>query len=163
MKNIKLIVSVLMLLGMYGCSTAKVSDKNTTKMNNKVESEKEDTQNKAEEKAIDFNSVAVVMFDFDKSNLNSEEKAKVKQQARSLKNNKFMITVEGHTDYLGTREYNLALGERRANTTKSMLVKNGIESSRIKVVSYGKDKPVDSDLTDSAREKNRRTITIVEE
>ena len=71
MKNIKLIISVLMLLGIYGCSTAKVSDKNTTKMNNKVEYEKEDTKNKAEEKAIDFNSVAVVMFDFDKSNLNS--------------------------------------------------------------------------------------------
>ncbi len=159
MKIIKLAMSLLMLCALYACSTPKVDKQNASNQNDVVE----DSSKNNVEKEIDFNTISVVLFDFDKSNLNDMEKSKVVEQSTYLKNNKSAITVEGHTDYLGTREYNLALGERRANTTKSVLVKNGVKASRIKVVSYGKDKPVDSALTDSAREQNRRTVTNIQE
>lgn len=111
---------------------------------------------------MSFKEASVVHFGFDEYSLNSSEKAKLKVQARYLKENPSKkVTVAGHTDYIGTREYNLALGERRANAVKRYLVSQGIDSSRIETVSYGKSKPLDSDENADARAKNRRTETKV--
>jgi len=83
-----------------------------------------------------------------------------KQAAWLRKNSKLTVVLEGHADERGTREYNLALGERRANSAKDYLMTYGISSGRISVLSYGKEKPVDSGSNPLAWSKNRRSVTV---
>ena len=83
-----------------------------------------------------------------------------KQAAWLRKNSKITIVLEGHADERGTREYNLALGERRANSAKDYLMTYGISSGRISVLSYGKEKPVDSGSNPLSWSKNRRSVTV---
>ena len=83
-----------------------------------------------------------------------------KQAAWLRKNSKITIVLEGHADERGTREYNLALGERRANAAKDYLMTYGISSDRITVLSYGKERPVDSGSNPLAWSKNRRSVTV---
>ena len=83
-----------------------------------------------------------------------------KQAAWLRKNSKITIVLEGHADERGTREYNLALGERRANSAKDYLMTYGISSDRISVLSYGKERPVDSGSSPLAWSKNRRSVSV---
>jgi peptidoglycan-associated lipoprotein len=83
-----------------------------------------------------------------------------KQAAWLRKNSSINVVLEGHADERGTREYNLALGERRANSAKDYLMTYGISSSRISVLSYGKEKPVDSGSNPLSWSKNRRSVTV---
>jgi len=83
-----------------------------------------------------------------------------KQAAWLRKNSKITIVLEGHADERGTREYNLALGERRANSAKDYLLTYGISSDRISVLSYGKERPVDSGSTPLSWSKNRRSVSV---
>ena len=83
-----------------------------------------------------------------------------KQAAWLRKNSDITIVLEGHADERGTREYNLALGERRANAAKDYLMTYGISSDRISVLSYGKERPVDSGSNPLAWSKNRRSVTV---
>ena len=83
-----------------------------------------------------------------------------KQAAWLRKNSSINVVLEGHADERGTREYNLALGERRANSAKDYLMTYGISSNRISVISYGKERPVDSGSTPLSWSKNRRSVTV---
>ena len=83
-----------------------------------------------------------------------------KQAAWMRKNSDVTVVLEGHADERGTREYNLALGERRANAAKDYLMTYGISSNRMSVISYGKERPVDSGSTPLAWSKNRRSVTV---
>jgi len=83
-----------------------------------------------------------------------------KQAAWLRKNSKITVVLEGHADERGTREYNLAIGERRANSAKDYLMTYGISSDRISVLSYGKERPVDSGSNPLAWSKNRRSVTV---
>ena len=83
-----------------------------------------------------------------------------KQAAWLRKNSDVNVVLEGHADERGTREYNLALGERRANSAKDYLMTYGISSGRISVLSYGKEKPVDSGSNPLAWSKNRRSVSV---
>ena len=83
-----------------------------------------------------------------------------KQAAWLRKNSSINVVLEGHADERGTREYNLALGERRANSAKDYLMTYGISSDRISVISYGKERPVDSGSTPLSWSKNRRSVTV---
>jgi len=83
-----------------------------------------------------------------------------KQAAWLRKNSDINVVLEGHADERGTREYNLALGERRANSAKDYLMTYGISSDRISVLSYGKEKPVDSGSNPLSWSKNRRSVTV---
>ena len=83
-----------------------------------------------------------------------------KQAAWLRKNSNITIVLEGHADERGTREYNLALGERRANAAKDYLMTYGISSDRISVLSYGKERPVDSGSNPLAWSKNRRSVPV---
>ena len=76
------------------------------------------------------------------------------------KNKNLNVTIEGHADERGTREYNLALGERRANAARDYLMTYGISGNRISVISYGKERPVDSGSNPLAWSKNRRSVTV---
>ena len=102
-----------------------------------------------------------VLFDYDSSELSAEAKLTLDKQSRFLRvNSDLTFTIEGHCDERGTREYNLALGERRANAAKDYLMTYGISSNRISVLSYGKERPVDSGSNPLAWSKNRRSVTV---
>ena len=103
-----------------------------------------------------------VFFNYDKFNLDREDRETLDKQAAWLKTNaSVIITVEGHADERGTREYNLALGERRANAVKDFLVTLGVNPQRIDTISYGKERPVAIGSTNAAWAQNRRGVTKV--
>ncbi|MBL8641642.1 MAG: peptidoglycan-associated lipoprotein Pal [Alphaproteobacteria bacterium] len=103
-----------------------------------------------------------VFFGYDQSDISAEGKATLDRQAAWLKQYpNVSVTIEGHADERGTREYNLALGERRAASTKSYLLSQGIEASRIQTISYGKERPAVTDASPSGWAQNRRTVTVV--
>ena len=83
-----------------------------------------------------------------------------KQAAWMRKNSELSFTIEGHADERGTREYNLALGERRANAAKDYLMTYGISGNRISVISYGKERPVNAGSGPLAWSQNRRSVTV---
>ena len=102
-----------------------------------------------------------VFFATNKSSLTTAARDTLRKQATWLRKNKDLtVTVEGHADERGTREYNLALGERRANAAKDYLMTYGISGNRISVISYGKERPVDSGSNPLAWSKNRRSVTV---
>jgi peptidoglycan-associated lipoprotein len=114
--------------------------------------------------AEDFakNVPAKVFFDFDKSNLSDTAKERVAAQATWLKTfSDKKVTVQGNTDVRGTSEYNMALGQARANSTAKELKNRGVESNRVETVSFGKERPADDGTTEEAHAKNRRTETVV--
>lgn len=103
-----------------------------------------------------------VYFATDSSVLNSEAQAVLGAQASWLKDNPILnVVVEGHCDERATREYNLALGERRANSIKKFLVSSGVESSRITTISYGKERPAVAGSDAESWALNRRGITVI--
>ncbi len=104
----------------------------------------------------------VIFFDTDRYNIDSADAAALQTQAQYLAQYpQLNITIEGHCDERGTREYNRALGERRANAAKNYLVSLGIDPSRIQTVSYGKERPVALGSNENAWAQNRRAVSIV--
>jgi len=102
-----------------------------------------------------------VFFATNESILTTRSRDTLRKQAAWLrKNPSINVVLEGHADERGTREYNLALGERRANAAKDYLMTYGVSSSRISVISYGKERPVDSGSNPLAWSKNRRAVTV---
>ena len=102
-----------------------------------------------------------VFFATNESILTTASRETLRKQAEYLRKNSSMnIVLEGHADERGTREYNLALGERRANAAKDYLMTYGISGNRISVISYGKERPVDSGSNPLAWSKNRRSVTV---
>ena len=102
-----------------------------------------------------------VFFATNESILTTASRETLRAQAAWLrKNSSINVVLEGHADERGTREYNLALGERRANSAKDYLMTYGISSDRISVLSYGKERPVDAGSTPLAWSKNRRSVTV---
>lgn len=102
-----------------------------------------------------------IYFDTDQYNVDSVDAAALNKQAQWLMQYPSKrVTLEGHADERGTREYNVALGERRANAAKNHLVSVGIEPGRINTVSYGKERPVALGSDESAWARNRRAVTI---
>ena len=103
-----------------------------------------------------------VFFDYDESKFKDEGVETLKRQAAFLlKNPDLTVTVEGHCDQRGTREYNLALGERRAYSVKSFLVTLGVKDDRISVISYGKEKPQTEGDNEQAWARSRTAITVI--
>ncbi len=103
-----------------------------------------------------------VHFDFDKYNLSQKARAVLDAQAAwLLKYPDTNIIIEGHCDERGTREYNLALGERRANSVRDYLIAMGVSGSRLKIISYGKERPVAMGSNEEAWAQNRRAVTKV--
>ena len=102
-----------------------------------------------------------VFFATNKSTLTTASRDTLRKQAAWMrKKSKLKFTIEGHADERGTREYNLALGERRANAAKDYLMTYGISGSRLSVISYGKERPVNSGSNPLAWSQNRRSVTI---
>ena len=150
-KNLKNILLVLVMSTLLSaCSTAKKSG-----LSGDVYTGKETVEYLA-------NGVPDrVFFATNKSSLTTAARETLRKQATYLRKNKALkVVLEGHADERGTREYNLALGEKRANSAKDYLMTYGISGKRISVISYGKEKPVNSGSTPLAWSQNRRSVTI---
>ena len=151
-KNLKNILAVIFAtLILSACSTAKKS----VNIDGDVYTGKE---------TIKYLASGVkdrVFFATNETVLTTASRETLRKQASWLrKNSKITIVLEGHADERGTREYNLALGKRRANAAKDYLMTYGISSDRISVLSYGKERPVDSGSNPLAWSKNRRSVTV---
>ena len=102
-----------------------------------------------------------VFFATNKSSLTTASRATLRKQATFLRKNKNLnVTIEGHADERGTREFNLALGERRANAAKDYWMTYGVSGKRISVISYGKERPVNPASTPLAWSQNRSSVTV---
>ena len=151
-KNLKNILAVIFAtLILSACSTAKKSGN----IDGDVYTGKE---------TVEYLASGVpdrIFFATNKSSLTTASRATLRKQATYLRKNKNLnVTIEGHADERGTREYNLALGERRANAAKDYLMTYGVSSDRITVISYGKERPVDSGSNPLAWSKNSRSVTV---
>ncbi|CUH78192.1 peptidoglycan-associated lipoprotein Pal [Tropicibacter naphthalenivorans] len=103
-----------------------------------------------------------VLFAVDQSTLSPEARTVLDGQAQwLLTNSDYLAIIEGHADEQGTREYNLALGARRANSVMEYLVSKGVPSSRLKFISYGKERPIEICSEESCYAKNRRAVTVI--
>lgn len=103
-----------------------------------------------------------VFFAYDQADVSGEARVTLDKQAAWLKQYpNVSVTVEGHADERGTREYNLALGERRANSIKSYLLSQGVDGSRVQTISYGKERPAVTEANPSGWAQNRRGVTVV--
>lgn len=112
-----------------------------------------------EEKVAELreSSLETIYFDFDKSDIRTDQRDKMNKNARLLSdNNNVKIRLEGHCDERGTNEYNMALGDRRANSVRQFLTDYGISDSRITTISYGEERPVDAGHNEDSWAKNRR-------
>ena len=149
LKNILAIVFATLILS--ACSTAK----KTGDLDGDVYTGKE---------TVEYQASGVpdrVFFATNKSSLTTKARETLRKQATFLRKNKNLnVTIEGHADERGTREFNLALGERRANAARDYLMTYGISGKRISVISYGKERPVNTESTPLAWSQNRRSVTV---
>ena len=142
----------LVICSASGCSIGPVLE--TTNAEKEISSVSADSY---QESNIELSSL--VYFSYDKYDLNPEALSESKNIAAKMKSNlSLKIRIEGHCDERGTREYNLALGEKRANAVAEILALNGISSNRIFTVSYGEERPVSEGSNESAWSKNRRAV-----
>ncbi len=112
--------------------------------------------------AMAMSGADTIYFDTDASNIDAEDQAALRRQAEYLlQYTNARATVEGHADERGTRDYNLALGERRAYSAKNYLVSLGVPESRLRTVSYGEERPVATGSNESAWARNRRAVTVM--
>ena len=149
LKNILLVVFTTLLLS--ACSTAKKS----ADVDGDVYPGRE---------TVEYLASGVpdrVFFATNKSSLTTKSRETLRKQATYLRKNKDLnVTIEGHADERGTREYNLALGERRANAARDYLMTYGISGKRISVISYGKEKPVNPKSSPISWSQSRRSVTV---
>lgn len=111
---------------------------------------------------FEVNAGDQVFFDFDGSDIRPDGAATLQKQAAWLKRYASVtLTIEGHCDERGTREYNLALGARRASATKEYLIGQGISASRLETISYGKEKPMCVESSEGCWAQNRRAVSVI--
>lgn len=169
MTNKKLALSTSLVLAMAliaGCSSNKANDsanQNAGAGSNNSGMDSSANGSFSNGNGSDYASQAdrTVYFGFDQSTLSSEAQSIVDNNIAKLKNGSQHIRLEGHADERGTREYNLALGERRANAVLQYMVANGIAKSRLETISYGKERPADAGHDESAWAKNRRVEIVL--
>jgi peptidoglycan-associated lipoprotein len=100
----------------------------------------------------------ILYFAYDKSDINSEGRTKIRTLAKLINDNNLSVRIEGHCDERGTREYNLALGEKRAKTVAELLIINGVASDKIDTVIYGEEKPASPGSNERSWSQNRRAL-----
>lgn len=128
----------------------------------RLASELRDQMGSANQAGLDAYAGDRVFFEYDSSELTDEARASLAKQAKWLEyHSRVRVTVEGHCDERGTREYNLALGERRANAVKSYLMALGVPVSRLSTISYGKERPAVVGNGESSWSQNRRGVLTV--
>ena len=168
--SLVLLILIAVVLGSCGKQATKVSEVSRESVEPeipKVEKSKapaapepiQEKEKAAPKVAINFRNVN---FDFDKYELRADARDILAGHAQVLKENPdIKLTIEGHCDERGTIEYNLALGERRANAVKNYLINYGINPKRLSTISYGKERPLDPRSNEEAWAKNRRAAFVI--
>jgi peptidoglycan-associated lipoprotein len=176
--GIVMLVLSLSFMFMAGCAKKEVVKEETLVTQEEkaaeaqvaVEEEAISKEQEAAQKALDARERLLkeaaafqdVYFDFDKYDLKSEARETLRLHADWLMNNtEFEVILEGHCDERGTREYNLALGERRSESVRDYLVTLGVDAGRLTTISYGEELPVDPAHTEEAWAKNRRVHFVI--
>lgn len=158
MKNI--FISILSIFFIFACSSTPVEkvDVQETKTVDLTATKQQDTDNEAVMNNVDVGEAYVtILFDYDEDTLKEESLEELFAISRLMKSDSmYTLLVEGHADERGTREYNLALSERRAKAVEDFLTATGVSSFNIEVVGYGEEVPVDTSSNESAWSKNRR-------
>lgn len=158
MKNI--FISILSIFFIFACSSTPVEkvDVQETKTVDLTATKQQDTDNEVVMNNVDVGEAYVtILFDYDEDTLKEESLEELFAISRLMKSDSmYTLLVEGHADERGTREYNLALSERRAKAVEDFLTATGVSSFNIEVVGYGEEVPVDTGSNESAWSKNRR-------
>ena len=158
MKNI--FISILSIFFIFACSSTPVEkvDVQETKTVDLTATKQQDTDNEVVMNNVDVGEAYVtILFDYDEDTLKEESLEELFAISRLMKSDSmYTLLVEGHADERGTREYNLALSERRAKAVEDFLTATGVSSFNIEVVGYGEEVPVDTSSSESAWSKNRR-------
>ncbi|MBV8393681.1 MAG: peptidoglycan-associated lipoprotein Pal [Alphaproteobacteria bacterium] len=150
MKMIKAFAAMAVMVLMAACSNTETPSATTTIVPGSVEDFRQNVGDR-------------VYFDTDMSTIRPDGRATLDKQAAWLKQySKYAITIEGHCDERGTREYNFALGERRATAVRQYLVAQGLPADRIKTISYGKERPEVVGSDEGAWARNRRGVTTLQ-
>ena len=137
-------------------------EETTTEERDFLQPTEEETPEVAETMEMMLADFDTINFDFNKFNIRNDAVPVLEKQAEFLRDNPDInIVIEGHCDERGTREYNFALGERRANAVRQYLVSQGVAFSRVRTVSFGKGVPLDPGHNEAAWAKNRRATTVV--
>nr|BET44595.1 MAG: peptidoglycan-associated lipoprotein Pal [Candidatus Aschnera chinzeii] len=163
-KNIKLLTIMLPMLMITACTPKKGNEKTENEQN--IPSINANNNITANEHVMPqdmekLQTTNVVYFAFNKYDINPEYAQILDKHAEFLKNNATVkITVEGHTDEIGTPEYNIGLGERRANAVKMYLQSNGVNENQISIISYGEEKLVALGSDEESCAKNRRAVLV---
>ncbi len=169
----KFLVSIFLILFVAACATKQkdtgdASGSGSSSSDSSVESEGNITETagsgivSGSQEDLIVNVGDRVFFGYDSSDLDSDALELLQDQVAWLKQNaNVSVTVEGHCDERGTREYNLALGEKRAQAVKNYLIGLGISPDRVSTISYGKERPAVVGSNDGAWAQNRRSVTIV--
>jgi peptidoglycan-associated lipoprotein len=162
-KNIRLLSVIFAFAFMVGCASTDSDESAVNSGSDAAAAAAEEAAaNKAAADAAAAAAAAaanlqtVFYFDFDQATLSADTRAALDAQIEVLRNANTKVRLEGHADERGTREYNMALGERRANAVANYLIINGIERYRVETVSYGEERPINTASTDSAWSENRR-------
>ena len=159
---------VLMSFGMTfftGCADNKTVVKDEAVQEQKADTAKTDQEQSAKVGAATAADGIIrdINFDFDQSNIRPDAREILKANADILlKKGAAKITIEGYCDERGTAEYNMALGERRAQETKKYIINLGVKASQIKTISYGEERPLDPASNEDAWAKNRRAHFVVD-
>jgi peptidoglycan-associated lipoprotein len=150
------LTAVVLSMVLAGCSSAP-TDESTDIEDTSVQTGQVDTR-AINDSAMDAATAAdtVFYFDYDKALLKPESRAALLEHAASLNSSPRSVRLEGHADERGTREYNMALGERRANAVKEFMVLQGVSADLIEVISYGEERAASYGSNDSAWSMNRR-------
>lgn len=166
LKKVQLLSAVFATLLMVGCSSTQTTDDGMDAGSDAMSSsgsemsgmsaEEEAAAAQAKLQAAADAAGNVFYFDFDQATLRPETRAALDAHIAVFKNNNEKVRLEGHADERGTREYNMALGERRANAVANYMIINGVARYRIETVSYGEERPAVSASNESAWSKNRR-------
>jgi len=175
-KTLKSLAVALPMFALAACSSTSDSDAQSSvdsNANTQASTQVEETvQTSAAQQAAAFEEKKrqqleqlrrehIIYFDFDMSRVNSEFASILDAHAKYLnQNSSVKVLVEGHADERGTPEYNIALGERRAKAVASYLENMGVSSDQISIVSYGEEKPMVKDRSESAFAKNRRAVLV---
>jgi peptidoglycan-associated lipoprotein len=162
--NIRFISAVIVAVALAACASPK-KEATTTSTAATPPAATMPRTGPAPDSAEYFNTVVgnTVNYDFDKFELRADSQAILRGQAAWLNQNPSRtVTVEGHCDERGTREYNLGLGERRANSAKQYLTSLGVAASRVKTISYGKERPTCVAADEACAAKNRRGVSVVQ-
>lgn len=164
MKNF--LISTFSILFIFACSSVETVDVQETKtvdLTSPSTTSNNESSDNSQESEFSLNDIDIgephtrVFFDYDDDNLREDALSDLLAISKLMKeNSRYTLLVEGHADERGTREYNLALSERRARAVEDFLVASGVSSFNIEVVGYGEEKPVDSNSNEAAWSKNRR-------